>query len=113
MHGNTDNAIGVEAVESIELLRSEVVSLVLVADRKNDDIVLQKVDIVAFVRLLTHHSVESDVAAADQTILDWLLNVTARIVFVGCLVENVLGLFLLVYGFRDFLLNFFTHQFQL
>ena len=42
------------SVECLVLRRLEVVGLKLVTNRKNDDVVTQKVQVVAFKRLETH-----------------------------------------------------------
>lgn len=71
-------------------------------------------DIVAFVGLLAHHTVETNVTATDQTVLDGLLDMVTGIELVGSLVEDILGLFFLDYGlFSRLVLNFFCHRFQL
>ena len=51
---NRANTIVVMSVERLVLRRLEVVGLKLVTNRKNDDVVTQEVQIVAFKRLETH-----------------------------------------------------------
>lgn len=89
MNGYTANTISVLAIKRLKLFGGEVVGLVLVTNEKNDDIVLQKVDIVAFKRLLAHHSVEANVSAADEAVFNWLFDVIAGIKFISRLSEHV------------------------
>ena len=51
---NCAYTIVVMSVECLVLRRLEVVGLKLVTNRKNDDVVTQKVQVVAFKRLETH-----------------------------------------------------------
>lgn len=113
MYGNASNTVCVKAVKSLEFLGGEVVGLVLVADDKNNDIVFQEMDIVAFVGLLTHDAVEADVSSAYFAVFNGLLNVTSRVKLVGSFCEDYLWLVLISRGFYFNYFLRFGHQFQL
>ncbi len=72
------------SVKRLVLRRLEVVGLELVADRENDDIVTQKVQVVAFKRLETHQAIETDVPARNLAILQDLLNVVVCVELILC-----------------------------
>ena len=63
MNRDATDAICVLSIECLKLFGSQVVRLVLVASNEDYQVVFQKVHVVAFVGLLAHHTMETNVAS--------------------------------------------------
>jgi len=62
MHSNTAHTVSVLTIEGFKLFCAQIVGLILVSDNKYYYILLQKMNIIAFKRLLTHNAIKTDVS---------------------------------------------------